>query len=225
MTQAVTQPEITQHTSHRESVLYYIHDPMCSWCWGFKPVLRQLTQQLPTDVRLEYVLGGLAADTDQPMPAEMQQQIAATWKHIQQVIPGTEFNFDFWTKCQPRRSTYIACRAVIVAEQLEPGNGLAMLDAILQAYYLQAKNPSDAATLITLAEQLGLDVDRFDQLLNAAQTQQALQQQIDFARRIGANSFPSLYLLHRQHYHSIVLDYNHADVSLEHINSVHATVE
>jgi putative protein-disulfide isomerase len=219
----VTQPEIAKQTGQGDSVLYYVHDPMCSWCWGFKPVLRQLTQQLPRDVRLEYVLGGLAADTDQLMPPEMQQQIAATWKHIQQVIPGTEFNFDFWTKCQPRRSTYIACRAVIVAEQLQTDLGLVMLDAIQRAYYLQARNPSDAATLVALAEQLGLDVVQFEQQLNAEQTQQALQRQIDFARRIGADSFPSLYMLHRHDYYEIVLDYNHADVILEHISSVRAT--
>ena len=216
----MTQQDMTLQSGQSDSVLYYIHDPMCSWCWGFKPVLRQLTQLLPADIRLEYILGGLAADTDQPMPPEMQQQIAATWKHIQQVIPGTEFNFDFWTQCQPRRSTYIACRAVIVAQQLQPSQGLAMLDAIQHAYYLQAKNPSDTTTLITLAEQLGLDITQFEQQLNAGRTQQALQLQIDFARGIGADSFPSLYLLHRQGYHAIVLDYNHVDVILEHINSL-----
>lgn len=216
----MTQQDNSQLARHSDPVLYYIHDPMCSWCWGFKPVLRQLTQQLPANVQLETILGGLAADTDQPMPPEMQQQIRATWKHIQQVIPGTEFNFDFWTQCQPRRSTYIACRAVIVAQQLQPGMGLAMLEAIQHAYYLQAKNPSDATTLVTLAEQLGLDITQFEQQLNAGQAQQALQQQIDFARGIGADSFPSLYLLHRENYHAIVLDYNHADVILEHINSL-----
>jgi putative protein-disulfide isomerase len=219
----MTQPDTTLPEIHSDSILYYIHDPMCSWCWGFKPVLKQLTQQLPAEIRLEYVLGGLAADTDQPMPVEMQQQIAATWKHIQQVIPGTEFNFDFWTRCQPRRSTYIACRAVIAAEQMQTGKGLAMLDAIQAAYYLQAKNPSDATTLITLAEELGLDVTEFEQRLDAEQTQQTLKQQINFARSIGADSFPSLYLQYQDDYHAIVLDYNHADVILEHINSVRAT--
>jgi len=216
----MTQPDMNLHNRHSESILYYIHDPMCSWCWGFKPVFRQLTQQLPADIRLQYVLGGLAADTDQPMPAEMQQQIATTWRHIQQVIPGTEFNFDFWRKCQPRRSTYIACRAVIVAEQLSPGKGLGMLDAIQTAYYLQAMNPSDATTLITLAEDLGFDLAQFEQRLNAQQTRLALKQQIDFARGIGADSFPSLFLLHKQSYQAIVLDYNHVDLILEHINSV-----
>ncbi|MBE8572891.1 DsbA family protein, partial [Vibrio sp. OPT46] len=27
--------------------LYYVHDPMCSWCWGYKPTLDKLKQQLP----------------------------------------------------------------------------------------------------------------------------------------------------------------------------------
>ena len=218
----MTQTDMGLQASHKNAVLYYVHDPMCSWCWGFKPVLEQLTQQLPADIQLEYLLGGLASDTDQPMPADMQQQIMATWKHIQQVIPCTEFNFDFWSECQPRRSTYMACRAIIAAEQQASGKGTAMLEAIQKAYYLQAKNPSDSSTLITLAEELGLEIASFEQQLNAEQTQLRLKQQIDFARRMGADSFPSLYLLHKQRYQAIVLDYNHVDLILEHINSVRA---
>ncbi|MDF4306582.1 DsbA family protein, partial [Vibrio parahaemolyticus] len=22
--------------------LYYVHDPMCSWCWGYKPTIEKL---------------------------------------------------------------------------------------------------------------------------------------------------------------------------------------
>ena len=40
------------------------------------------------------LLGGLAPDTDQPMPIELQQQIQAHWYRINEQL-GTEFNFDF----------------------------------------------------------------------------------------------------------------------------------
>jgi len=75
------------------NTLYYIHDPMCSWCYAFKPVLEQLRQQLKKHysdtLRFENLLGGLAADTQSPMPAQMRQQLRATWQHIEKKGSGS----------------------------------------------------------------------------------------------------------------------------------------
>ena len=94
-------------------MLYYFHDPMCSWCWGFRPAWLQVIDAVSERVEIRYVLGGLAPDTDKPMPPSMQAHLQQTWRRIQQDIPGTQFNFDFWTRCSPSRSTYPACRAII----------------------------------------------------------------------------------------------------------------
>ena len=57
------------------STLYYAHDPMCSWCWGFRPVWQSLRRQLPPAVRVVRLLGGLAPDNDEPMPEAMLELI------------------------------------------------------------------------------------------------------------------------------------------------------
>ena len=77
--------------------LYYVHDPMCSWCWGFSRALGELAEQLPTDIVLRRLLGGLAPDSDEPMPQDMQQMIQDSWHRIEQHIPDVKFNFDFST--------------------------------------------------------------------------------------------------------------------------------
>ena len=125
--------------------LIYVHDPMCSWCWGYKPTWQKLESALANILPIEYRIGGLAADSDQPMSADMQLQLQAIWQKISSQL-GTEFNFDFWRDCQPRRSTYPSCRAALIARSFnkEPQ----MIAAIQQAYYLQAQNPSDEAVLI-----------------------------------------------------------------------------
>ena len=130
-----------------EARLYYVHDPMCSWCWGFRPVWLELKQTLPEELQLLSLVGGLAADCDEPMPQALRDKLQATWRRIQQVIPGTGFNFDFWRDNTPRRSTYPACRAVIAARELAD-KADQMTHAIQQAYYLQARNPSDQETLV-----------------------------------------------------------------------------
>jgi len=194
------------------ATLYYVHDPMCSWCWGFRPVWQQVQLALIGKVKIQYLLGGLAADSNLPMPAEMQANIKETWRHIQSQIPATDFNFDFWTLNQPRRSTYPSCRAVIAAG-LQGGEKAAetMLLVIQQAYYLHAKNPSDKVVLIQLAAASGLDAGQFESDLASQQCEQLLQQNLQMAKQLGVNSFPTLVLSDNGSNALISIDYTNSE--------------
>lgn len=202
-----------------KAVLYYVHDPMCSWCWGFRPTWNEIQRRLPADIEVRYLVGGLAPDNDQPMPEEMQQMLQGAWRKIQGMLRAP-FNFEFWTRTKPRRSTYPACRAEIAANQ--QGKGKEMIFAIQRAYYLRALNPSDTETHLQLAEELGLDVAQFETDLKSAETQAELMRQIQLGQKLGAHGFPSLILEvngKSQYFHH---DYLDADVNLNKIEEIRA---
>ena len=194
--------------------LIYVHDPMCSWCFGFSTVYQQLTEQLPENIELIRLLGGLAPDADEIMPESTHQMVQQNWQRIEQLIPGVEFNYDFWTKCQPRRATYPACRAVIAAREQGDEFDISMTRQIQQAYYRQARNPSDNETLIELAGEIGLDQGRFSAQLVADQTQQRLLDEIAMARSIGISGFPSLVLQTDGKLESVLVKYTDVDAML-----------
>jgi putative protein-disulfide isomerase len=188
--------------------LYYVHDPMCSWCWGFAPTRQIVRDKLPSHFEWIPLLGGLAPDSDEPMTEETKGYVQKAWRTIQERIPGTEFNFDFWNKCAPRRSTYPACRAVIAARNTSADSELSYIRALQEAYYLRAMNPSDTATHIRLAGELGLDTQTFEQHLIDPKTHQTLLDEIAFARSIGGDSFPSLIVVDSQNQaHSLTIHY------------------
>ncbi|MFK8049715.1 MAG: DsbA family protein [Halioglobus sp.] len=172
--------------------LVYVHDPMCSWCYGFGQTHDIIVNEISTRIPVRRLLGGLAPDTEEPMPMAMQSKLQQVWQQIEQVIPGTQFNYDFWKNCQPRRATYPACRAVIAArcqgEHFDP----IMSNAIQQAYYRHARNPSDHNTLVSLADEINLDANQFDTDLRSEQVHQQLLDEIHAARTIGINSYPSI---------------------------------
>jgi len=201
-------------------VLYYVHDPMCSWCWGFRNTFQQLLDTLPDTIQLTRLVGGLAPDSDQLMPEAMQSKLQKTWQHIQQKIPGVEFNFDFWTTCSPRRSTYPACRAVIAATRQGANFEDKMILGIQTAYYLQARNPSDISTLSAVANEIGLDQSQFDSDIASASVENELHRQIQQCRTMHANSFPSLVLETGGVNQSIPVDYNSAENMLKLINEL-----
>jgi len=202
-----------------KTTLIYVHDPMCSWCWGFTDVYQQLVEQLPAKTVVKRLLGGLAPDSDVPMPESMQAMLQETWRRIETMIPGKQFNFDFWSQCTPRRSTYPACRAVIAAREQGERYDPLMTQAIQKAYYQQARNPSDNETLIELAAEIGLDAERFASQLLDAKTHQQLLDEINSGRSIGINSFPSLMLERRGQYLPVLADYTNVDLILSQINT------
>ncbi len=173
------------------ATLYYVADPMCSWCWGFAPQLERVVAELPGDVEVRHVMGGLAPDSDEPMPLETRAYVQRAWDAVE-ARAGVPFERSFWERCEPRRSTYPACRAVIAAGLQNAGP--AMFAAIQRAYYTQARNPSDATTLIELAAELGLDLDRFESDLRHGRAEELLRADLALRDELGVTGFPTLVL-------------------------------
>jgi len=199
--------------------LLYVHDPMCSWCYGFKPTLTKIISELKGKINIQYMLGGLAPDTDKDMPLSLQNSIKSNWKQIEKTIPNIKFNYDFWALCKPRRSTYPSCRAVIAATKQHHKYEKLMIEAIQSAYYLHSQNTSDYNVLYELAKAIELDVDLFFKDIHSNKINIELNNQISHCRIIGADSFPSLFLSTQNSYQEIALDYNDAKISLEHIKA------
>lgn len=192
--------------------LYYVHDPMCSWCWGYKPTLELLKQQLPSSIEFEYLMGGLAPDSDVPMPLEMQQKLQSIWHQIEEQL-GTEFNHEYWTTCQPVRTTYPACRAVIAAGFQDRYQE--MLEAIQHAYYLRAMPPHDVDTHQQLAEELRLDLPLFINDLNGKVVEEEFDDQLSLSRSLEVHSYPSLVLQVNDSYFPVAVDYQSTEPTLK----------
>ena len=197
-----------------KATLYYLYDPMCSWCWGFKPVWQEVKTRLRDEVNIVYVVGGLAPETQESMDAKMRTYLQQTWHKITEVT-GVEFNHDFWKLNTPKRSTYPACKAVLVARQ--HGLELEMFVAIQRLYYKQAGNPSDYENLYTLAEELGLDRQQFIEQIHSEEIDRLLQKEVRLAEQLGAQGFPSLVLVRDKTAHFIEHSYTDVEENLKKI--------
>jgi putative protein-disulfide isomerase len=173
------------------SSLIYVHDPMCSWCFGFSKTFQTLLNELPAGINVKRLLGGLAPDSNEPMSEPTRNMVRQNWQHIEQAIAG-----------------------VLQGEAFDD----LMTQKIQQAYYQQARNPSDDSTLIELAAEIGLDQQAFSDDLASNETQQSLLEEISQSRSLGVNGFPSLVLECNGRYELIQTNYTKADSMLSQIN-------
>ena len=200
--------------------LYYVHDPMCSWCYALAPTWHRIESAVADSITVQYVVGGLAPDSDQPMPEDLRAYIQNCWRRIQNVVPGTEFNFDFWTHCQPRRSTYPSCRAVLAAKHFGPHYEAQMIEKIQHAYYREARNPSDIDTLCELAGEIGIDVPAFRDRIGSEACEIELQADLEKTRALGVRGFPTLVLEADAGLALVRHDYGDPRVTLDALNAL-----
>ena len=171
--------------------IYYVVDPMCSWCWGFAPVWRDFVSEIPESATVVDLMGGLAPDNEAPMDSAMRQYVQDAWGAVN-ARTGAEFNFEFWDKCEPKRSTYPACRAVIAAGEQASGARSLMYDAIQRAYFLEARNPSDAEALECVAGEIGLDRKQFTEDLGSDHINRIFQLELESVAKLGVSGFPTI---------------------------------
>lgn len=188
---AADQPK---NSSKKPVKLLYFTDPICSSCWGIEPQLRKLKQEYGALFDIEYRMGGLLKSWDEYSgsdvngPASVAQHWQEAAAHYQMPIDGTVWNED------PLQSSYPPSIA-FKAAQLQ-GNELAdqFLRRIKEMIFVENKNISRLENLLQAAEDVSLDVYRFESdYKNKAE--QLFQEDLQLAREWGVRGFPTIYFI------------------------------
>ncbi len=200
---AVTKPATTKD-------IIYIADPMCSWCWGFAPVIAAIADQVAGRASLSLVVGGLRPGTTRPMSAEMKSEIRHHWEEVGKAT-GQPFTFDFFDRDGFVYDTEPPCRAAVSVRALQPEAALPYLEGLHRAFYVDNLDITDAGTLTNLAGFAGLDKDAFAETFAAGNMIDATLDDFRLARTLGINGFPAVIVKDTSGYGLLTLGYRSYD--------------
>lgn len=173
-------------------ILWYFADPMCSWCWGFSPVIEALRAQYHDRMKIALVLGGLRHETA-PMTAAQRDDILQHW-HAVQARTGQPFRFDGALPEGFVYDTEPACRAVATVGGLDPAQVFPLFRAIQSAFYAEGRDVTRSAVLAELVSGLGVDAARFLAAFDSDEARARTQAHFRQARVAGVRGFPALIL-------------------------------
>lgn len=171
--------------------LIYIADPMCSWCWGFSPVLEEIRRLFQDRVTFQLMLGGLRPGNTERFDESRRAYILQHW-HAVHERTGQPFNFDFQMGPTFTYDTEPASRATVVVRQLAPGKEWDFLKGVQEAFYVQNADVTKAEVLDELAVPLGMETSQFHHAFQDSQTKQLLWEEFDQSRQLGVSGFPTL---------------------------------
>lgn len=169
----------------------YVADPMCSWCWGFSPVIGKVAETFGEDAPVRVMVGGLRPGTVEPMRQKDKDYVRNHWHHVQEAS-GQPFDFAFFDQEGFVYDTEPACRAVVAARRLDPEKTLPFLARVQQAFYAENRNTADGNVLADIAAEFGFNRDAFLAILTSPEAREETQGDFWFAQQSGITGFPTL---------------------------------
>jgi len=174
-------------------LLWYFADPMCSWCWGFSPVIETLRDEYRERMKIALVLGGLRTGETAPMTAAGREEILHHWHQVHQHT-GQLFRFDGALPEGFVYDTEPASRAVVTIGGIEPTLIFPLFKAIQSAFYAEGRDVTQPGVLADLATGLGVDAAAFLSAFDSDAARAKTQAHFRQARQAGVRGFPALIL-------------------------------
>ena len=171
--------------------LIYFADPMCSWCWGFSPVIERIAKHFGDDLPIRVVMGGLRAGNTVPMDQGMKRDIEGHWRHVHERT-RQPFDHAFFDRDGFVYDTGPACRAVVAARRAEPGCELKFLKILHEAFYKYDVDITDGPELMQLATDFGFTEKQFSQAFLGEDCSTALADDFNLVLNNGIRAFPAL---------------------------------
>jgi len=173
-----------------ERKLIYFADAMCSWCYGFSPVMTSIRQAFGADLPIQVVAGGLRPGTTTPMTDKARAEIGGHWHHVHEasglsfdpavLVPGFVYDTD------------PAARAVVLARRANPDLALTYLERAQRAFYSEGRDITQTEVLADLAGELGLDREGFAAHLDDPDLKNETWGDYGVSQRAGVTGFPTL---------------------------------
>jgi putative protein-disulfide isomerase len=180
--------------AHQETTsleLLYIADPMCSWCWGFAPVIEKIDQSFDIPVRV--VIGGLRPGARAEPLERVRGMLEHHWAQVA-AASSQPFDVEALSRKDWMYDTLVPDTAVVVMRSTAPGEALRFLAVVQRAFYADVIDVTDPDVYRDLVAGFPVDPDGFVAAIRSPEMQAVAERDFREAQSIGVTGFPTLLL-------------------------------
>jgi putative protein-disulfide isomerase len=127
--------------------LHYIYDPLCGWCYGAKPLIQAARTVLPV---IAHGGGMMTGANRQKVSAQLRNYVMPHDRRIAEYTGQPFGEAYFEGLLRDEEAVFDSApptAAVLAAEQLE-GRGLALLERLQTAHYVEGRRIADETVLL-----------------------------------------------------------------------------
>ncbi len=163
---------------------------MCSWCWGFSPVIQQLKESFPSN-EIRLVLTPFRIDTTQPMDEALRKYVLGQWQNVHKTT-GQPFDFRFSVPADFIYNTRLVCLSIKAFCKQLPWLKLEYLHALQHAFYTENKDLTNQEILTEIASNFAIEVTLFTDDCNSKEVADELESDFILCQQLAVQSYPTL---------------------------------
>jgi|SRR6056297_856333 len=176
--------------------LIYVYDPLCSWCYGFHPIMEKLQKRFLDQLNIRVIPGGLATDENAQPIGEGYSTIKDTLKQVENTT-GISFGDNF--RLLAEEGSYIydsepGCIAQTTINFLAPDYALDFAGILQHALFNDGKNLNHPDTFTELITEYDLTPENFLEHYHSDEIRAKTRRQFQWVQKQNASAFPSLLL-------------------------------
>jgi putative protein-disulfide isomerase len=178
------------------TILHYIYDPLCGWCYGAAPLVKAAREVL--NVR-PHGGGMMTGARRQPVTPQLHDFVKPHDARIAQ-LSGQHFGKSYLDGLLRDTNAVFDSEpptAAMLAAEAIAGRGLDMLAQLQIAHYVEGRRIAERAVLIDVAVAVGLDPATFAEALDrhsGESVQAHINETRTFMAQVGAQGFPTFVL-------------------------------
>ncbi len=175
-------------------VVYYIYDVLCSWCYGFSPVMHQFHEAHKDDFEFRVMSGGMVLGEQEGPIGDLPQSIKDGFKRVTE-LTGREFGDDFYAMLEEgsaQLSSLPGALAMAAFRTYQPDNTIAFAKRMQEAIYQEGLAPNEAKTYGHCAEDFGMNSTDFMKLMVDKERLELVKTEFQVVKSWGIQGFPSV---------------------------------
>ncbi|MGB8417466.1 DsbA family protein [Paraburkholderia sp.] len=180
------------------TVLHYIFDPLCGWCYAAAPLVAA-AREVP-GLTVQFHGGGMLAGANRrPITPEWRTYVMPHDRRIEDLTGqpfGTAYFDGLLRDTGAIMDSEPPTTAVLAADALAD-RGLDMIARLQRAHYVEGRRIADPGVLVELATELGLDAAAFQQAftrLSGDATREHIAESRRLLAQVGGQGFPTFAL-------------------------------
>lgn len=199
--------DLTEAATTTDREIIYVADPMCSWCWGFSPVITAIQAEYGDTIPISMFVGGLRPNETRIMDAAQKDYIRNHWNHVAEST-GQTFNYSLFERDDFVYDTEPACRAMVTMRSLRPDLLLDYLGKVHHAFYVENRDTTDPNVLAALASEFDdIDSDAFAAVFASEDMLRNTWKDFTHSRALGVSGYPAVMLREGEQHGMLTMGY------------------
>ncbi len=188
-----------------KDTIYYVYDPLCSWCYGFSPVIKKIKNTYEEQFDFQVISGGMqSGERKQPVSA-IRDYLKGAYKNVTERT-GVEFGEQFMEVLEEGNRMLDSVPpsiALSIVKDLKPAETLNFAATIQEAIYYDGFNWNLVDAYFPYLEQYDIESEEFKQKFEDPLYKEKTLEDFKLAANFGVTGFPSVILKKEDKYYLI----------------------